>query len=180
MKAVIPENAELMVARFNHEDTMAACGYSDGCVRVFNLGTDNKIAEIQAGGKEPGPINALRWRPINENNSNTAAVILVANTNGHLYQFAAKTGKEIFHTVEEGNYIMAMDYVPTGHTFCTAGKDNHIRIYDEETKKIVRELSAVKWHKQGHNNRIFSVKFKKDEPDILVSGGWDQNVGILL
>lgn len=87
-----------MVARFNHEDTMAACGYSDGCVRVFNLGTDNKIAEIQAGGKEPGPINALRWRPINENNSNTAAVILVANTNGHLYQFAAKTGKEIYHT----------------------------------------------------------------------------------
>lgn len=65
MKAVIPESAELMVARFNHEDTMAACGYSDGYVRVFNLGTDNKIAEIHAGGKEPGPINALRWRPIN-------------------------------------------------------------------------------------------------------------------
>lgn len=31
-----------------------------------------------------------------------------------------------------------MDYAPTGHTFCTAGKDNIIRIYDEETKKIVR------------------------------------------
>ena len=44
MKAVIQEEAELMVTRFNHEDTMAACGYSDGYVRVFNLGTDNKIA----------------------------------------------------------------------------------------------------------------------------------------
>jgi WD40 repeat protein len=120
-----------MVAKFNHEDTMAACGYSDGFVRVFNLGTDNKIAEINAGGKEPGPVNALCWRPLNETNSSTAAVILVGNTNGHLYQYAAKTGKEIFHAVEEGNYIMAMDYAPAGHTFCTAGKDNTIRIYDE-------------------------------------------------
>jgi len=34
----------MMVSKFNHEDTMAACGYSDGFVRVFNLGTDNKIA----------------------------------------------------------------------------------------------------------------------------------------
>lgn len=110
---------------------MAACGYSDGFVRIFNLGTDNKIAEINAGGKEPGPVNALCWRPLNETNSSTAAVILVGNTNGHLYQYAAKTGKEIFRTVEEGNYIMAMDYAPTGHTFCTAGKDNIIRIYDE-------------------------------------------------
>jgi len=44
---------------------MAACGYSDGFVRVFNLGTDNKIAEINAGVKEQGPVNALRFRPIN-------------------------------------------------------------------------------------------------------------------
>jgi len=64
MKAVIPENAEMMVAKFNQEDTMAACGYSDGRVRVFNLGTDNKIADIETGGKDPGPVNALRWRPV--------------------------------------------------------------------------------------------------------------------
>jgi hypothetical protein len=44
MKAVLVENSELMVARFGFEDTMAACGYSDGFVRVFNLSTDNKIS----------------------------------------------------------------------------------------------------------------------------------------
>jgi hypothetical protein len=64
MKAVIPSEHELMVARFNQEDTMAACGYSDGYVRVFNLGTDNKIAEINTGVREHGPVNALRWRPL--------------------------------------------------------------------------------------------------------------------
>lgn len=29
---------------------------------------------------------------------------------------------------------MALDYAEHGKTFCTAGKDNIIRIYDEETK----------------------------------------------
>lgn len=176
MKAVIPQAAELMVVRFNHQDTMAACGYSDGFVRVFNLGTDNKIAEINTGNKQSGPVNALRWRPFNEMNSGSAAVLLVANTNGYLYQYAAKTGKEIFQTYQEGNYIMALDYSPNGLSFCSAGKDNVIRIYDEQTKKITKELASIKWHKQGHNNRVFSVKFKKDQPDILISGGWDQNV----
>jgi len=31
---------------------------------------------------------------------------------------------------------MAVDYHPAGINFCTAGKDNVIKIYDEETKKI--------------------------------------------
>lgn len=62
--------------------------------------------------------------------------------------------------------------------FATAGKDNIIRIYDEQSKKVRTELQSIKWHKPGHNNRVFSLKFKKDEPDIIVSGGWDQNVNI--
>lgn len=73
---------------------------------------------------------------------------------------------------------MAIDYNPNGTAFATAGKDNIIRIYDEQTKKVSHQLTSIKWHKQGHNNRIFSLKFKKDEPDIIVSGGWDQNVNI--
>jgi WD40 repeat protein len=48
-----------------------------------------------------------------------------------LYQFAAKTGKQIFSTVEVDNYILAMDYHPEGKEFITAGKDNILRIYDE-------------------------------------------------
>jgi len=119
-----------MVVRFNQEDTMAACGYSDGYVRVFNLGTDNKIAEINTGVREQGPVNSLRWRPLSEYSSSSTPILLVGNTSGHLYQFTAKTGKELWHTFEEGNYIMALDYVPNGTTFASAGKDNIIRVYD--------------------------------------------------
>ena len=71
---------------------------------------------------------------------------------------------------------MCLDSNPNGTAFASAGKDNIIRVYEEETKKMTHSLSAIKWHKQGHNNRIFSVKFKKDDQNVLVSGGWDQNV----
>ena len=111
---------------------MAACGYSDGFLRVFNLSTDNKISDIQINQKPKDniPINCLRWRPQNQNSS-MSSVILVGSTNGNLYQFAAKTGKEIFHTIEEDNFILAMDYSSDGKLFSTAGKDNIVRIYDE-------------------------------------------------
>ncbi len=33
-----------MVGRFAFEDSLVACGYSDGFVRVFNINTANKIS----------------------------------------------------------------------------------------------------------------------------------------
>ena len=105
-----------------------------------------------------------------------SSIILAANTNGNLFQYVAKTGKELYHSAEEGNFILAMDYAPNGKTFCTGGKDNILRVYDEETKQIVNKLTGIKWHAHGHNNRIFSIKYKPDDANILVSGGWDQNV----
>ena len=43
VKSTITEKAELMVGRFAFEDSLSACGYSDGIVRIFNINTDNKI-----------------------------------------------------------------------------------------------------------------------------------------
>ena len=31
---------------------------------------------------------------------------------------------------------MCLDYAPDGKRFCTGGKDNIIRVYDEETKEV--------------------------------------------
>jgi len=88
------------------------------------------------------------------------AVVLAANTNGHLFQFLAKTGKQIWHGVESDNQIFALDYSSDSRTFGTAGRDNVVRIYDEESKKIKNELRGELRNKTGHNNRIFALKFK--------------------
>lgn len=34
------------------------------------------------------------------------------------------------------------------------------------------------WQKAGHNNRLFSVKYKTDQHNIIVSGGWDMNINV--
>ena len=56
-----------MAARFAFEDSLLAAGYSDGQVRIFNMNTDNKIAQIDSNlsKKDITPVNCLRWRPAN-------------------------------------------------------------------------------------------------------------------
>lgn len=173
-----------MVARFAHEDSLAAVGTGDGYVKIYNLIKNSKMTEINTNVKDKEsnnntPVNALRWRPASEKIESVGTVLLAANTNGHIFQLFAKTGKQIWHGVEADNQIFAIDYAHDGRHFATAGRDNIIRIYDEETKKTSHDLKGELRHKSGHSNRIFSVRFKPDNPSILVSGGWDQNVLLL-
>lgn len=176
MFEVFEEKSEIMAVKINPGDKLVACGYGDGFVRLFNTKSNMKGLEINTAQKEHSPVTALHWRPINPEEQTSSTVLLVANANGSIYQYDSKTGKEIFHRKEEGNQIMAVDYNSQGNEFCTAGRDSSIKIYDEETKKIKTLLEGVMWQKVGHNNRIFCVKYKKDDQNLLASGGWDQNV----
>ena len=69
--------------------------------------------------------------------------------------------------------------------FATAGKDKIVRIYDEATKTMVSKLSSGwgsisggRCERGGHSNRVFSLKFKPDDPNLLISGGWDDTVQV--
>jgi COMPASS component SWD3 len=172
-----------MVAKFAPEDSLVACGGGDGNVRIYNLLKNSKIADVNTNVKDKEspsstPVNALKWRPNSEKMESVGAVVLAANTNGHLFQFVAKTGKQLWHSVEPGNQIFTLDYSHDGRYFASAGLENTIRIYDEETKKTSHDLKGELRRKTGHNNRIFTVKFNNQNPALLVSGGWDQNVTV--
>lgn len=39
-------------------------------------------------------------------------------------------------------------------------------------------LTSKEWTTAGHNNRVFGVKFVDDDSNLVLSGGWDQNVHI--
>ena len=136
-----------MLAKFASEDSLVACGTSDGYVRIYNLLKNNKISEVNTNIKDKEshsntPVNALRWRPSSEKLESVGAVVLAANTNGHMFQFLAKTGKQLWHGVEYDNQIFALDYAHDGRYFATAGRDNVVRIYDEETKKTSHNLKG--------------------------------------
>lgn len=38
------------------------------------------------------------------------------------------------------------------------------------------DLPPADWNQPGHSNRIFAVKFLRNDPNMMISGGWDSNV----
>jgi WD40 repeat protein len=76
---------------------------------------------------------------------------------------------------EDSNQYFCLDYSPDGRNFALGGKDCSIRIIDEHTKSHVDTLSGG-MGVQGHSNRVFSVKYDTEDPNLLVSGGWDNTV----
>lgn len=73
------------------------------------------------------------------------------------------------------NHLFALDFNIDGTLLAVAGRDLHIRIYDETTKSLAVKMKE-KGELPGHSNRIFSVKFNPNDSNMLVSGGWDNTL----
>lgn len=73
---------------------------------------------------------------------------------------------------------MTVDYNPDGTQFVTGGSDCIVRVYDEQSRKIVVELEGGGSGEPGHSNRVFCVKFDQNDPNFVMSGGWDNNIKI--
>jgi COMPASS component SWD3 len=70
-----------------------------------------------------------------------------------------------------------MDFSPDGTLLATAGKDAKVRVYDETTKSIAYTMKSLA-ELPGHSNRVFCVKFNPTDPNMLLSGGWDNTIQI--
>lgn len=53
-----------------------------------------------------------------------------------------------------------------------------MRVYDNASNKILLDFPEGDWNSPGHSNRIFSLKFLPNEPNVLLSCGWDSNIHI--
>ena len=42
----------------------------------------------------------------------------------------------------------------------------------------MNELRGLDWKDPGHSNRIYSLKFIPEEPNLILTGGWDTNVHV--
>lgn len=101
---------------------------------------------------------------------------MCAACDGSVSHFHGNTGKLLCKTIEKDNQTLCIDFNREGTHYATGGKDRTIRIYDEETQSKVSELLPGMWNCIGHSNRIFSIKYSPDDPNILLSGGWDNTL----
>lgn len=54
-----------MSVKFNPNDKIAACGMSDGLVRIYNVREGAMVMELSSSAKEHSPVTAVHWRPEN-------------------------------------------------------------------------------------------------------------------
>ena len=173
------DDAEVFSVRFSPDDKLLAAGCGDSVVRIFH-GDDGRLAYNleREGSHSRLPTTCLRWKPAA--GGGTKNVLLAANADGTICHWHV-TSRKCLHTIsEENNQVYALDYTPDGSQFATAGKDFAVRVYDEATKSEVSKLASG-WlgaPSAGHSNRIFSLKFVPQEPQLLLSAGWDNTIQI--
>ncbi|KAL4471523.1 hypothetical protein ABPG74_008416 [Tetrahymena malaccensis] len=177
-KNVFNAESPIMNLRFDPEDTMIAAVCGDGSLKIFHLHSDQLKVKVKTGKPNINvPATCLRWRPT-AFSASTKNVIVTGGADGQLVHWHVTTGKELNRIEEKGNQINSIDYNKDGSRFITSGSDNKIRLYDESEKSLVSEYKGSEWQDPGHNNRIFSLKFLPDDPNLFISGGWDTNVHI--
>jgi hypothetical protein len=73
--------------------------------------------------------------------------------------------------------VYSIEYSPDGLHYAAGIADNSIRVFDGTTRKEEIILGGKDNPKViGHSSKIYALKYHKDNPKILISGGWDDNV----
>jgi COMPASS component SWD3 len=73
--------------------------------------------------------------------------------------------------------IYSIEYSNDGLNYALGLKDSSIRIFDGVTRQQTAVLGGPDNKKViGHSSRIYGLRYHKDNPKILISGGWNNYV----
>ncbi len=145
---------------------------------MYNTENGNLSYTLNSGVANALPTTSIRFRPLNDK-SKTKNVLLAVNAEGEVQHWHVTSGRCLHTQKEEKNQLFCADYRSDAEQFAAAGKDYVVRLYDEATKTVIQEMSGgIGSVKQGHSNRVFSLKFNPLDENLLLSGGWDNTVQI--
>ena len=172
----IKEPIGIHSVKFNYNDQYVAAGYRDGYVRIFNMMTKKIVCELNCNEESENKtlVQVMKWRPKMEGRTNN---ILMSACRDTIYEWHTPSRKIVYKKTFPDNTIFSMDYSNDGNDYALGFKDFSIRVYDGVKKAEKLKLGGHNNHKvTGHMSKIYAIKYHKDNPKILLSGGWDGNV----
>merc|ERR1711959_307800 len=180
-KMTLESEVDTFCLSFTPDNVMLVAGGGEGCLRVYHTGSGKRLYRL--GGdfsqhKIQLPATTVKFRPPTSL-SKTKNVLISGNCDGEIHHWHVTSQKCLSTIVEPGNQIFALDYHPEGTFFASTGKDAKVRVYDESTRTLVSTLDGG-WGKPtpGHSNRVFCVKYKDNDPNIILSSGWDNTIQV--
>ena len=166
--------SEVFGTQYSPDGTLVANSCGDASIRVYRVNDAKELYHLKT--EDSLPMTSLRYRPTMAG-STTRNVLISGNASGQIHHWHV-TSSKTFHAIkEQDNQVFCLDYSADGSRFASGGQDHAIRIYDEATKSLTHEMRGGYGRElTGHSNRIFAIKFAAHDPNLLLSGGWDQSI----
>eukprot|EP00760_Papus_ankaliazontas_P032178 PhM_4_TR5676/c0_g1_i1/m.14837 len=175
---VTESKVDIMCVQFSPDDTLLCTGCYDGHFRCYNTKTGKIAYSINAamceGTDLKGTVCAARFRPGHAGGTRNVVLLVSGDS---VSQWHVTTQRMMRSFKEEGNSVYVTDYNADGTSFASAGKDMLVRLYDEERGQLVQTMcdGELEDH-HAHSNRIQSLRFVPEDPNVVLTGGWDRTV----
>lgn len=166
------DESTIFSVRSSFDNNYIAASLSNGKVILLSSKT-GRLSYTFDQSKESFPATSVRFHPINNK------AVLAVSAEGSITEWLTGNKSQENWTIEEPkNQIYSLDIDKNGAKFATGGLDKRVRLYDYEKREVITEFfkSENDDFANGHTNRIFSLLFHPNNPNLLISGGWDDTL----
>lgn len=135
---------------FSLDGNQIATASEDATVKIWTAEGD-LVAELEGNG---GGFQALLWT--------SAGNIIAGNEQGQIYVWG-ETGQTVNVIEGQRASVIALDLHQDGKTLAAVGTDRQVRLYDLETRSLIRAFSA-------HEGPIYDVQFTANGEELITVG----------
>lgn len=174
------ETGVVMCVRFNQDGQLLAVGFSSGLINVYSV-DDCRCLYSLGRDEERDSVTCIRFFPADPADSYETNHLLVATyASGHLRYWHFTSGTCIAGINEVRRYrdTSSVAFNASGDRIVTVGADPQVFVYDSDTRKRINMLEPTDCADKmdGHRFRVYAVQFHPNDPNICISGGWDNTV----
>ncbi|XP_069135121.1 WD repeat-containing protein 38-like [Argopecten irradians] len=171
---------DILCCRFNYDGSLLAVGLCDGSIKVHDAGNGRLLYNLADEDTQRMrlPVTQIRFRIFSDTDKVEYQNMLIATYASGIVKIWHFTSQKCLHTIHEVRQTLALALSPLGSRFVTAGGDQQIHVYDEETKKKINTLepSDSREIMDGHRQRIYAAQYHPSTPNVFITGGWDNTV----